>query len=390
VFNIVLLGVTSLCTDISSEMVYPLLPLFLASIGAGPAALGLIEGFAESLASLLKVFSGSLADKFGKRKGLTLAGYACSALGKVILAVATGWGMVFCARSVDRFGKGIRTAPRDALIAESAAEGKRGRAFGLHRAMDTAGAVIGVSAACVIIAGKNADYAKVFLLSVIPASIGVLLLLWLREPARDRRREREKAAISLRALPEKLKRFLAIAFVFSLGNSSNAFLLLRSSGPSRGLSGVLLLYLAYNVSYMVLSYPAGRLSDRLGRRRILTWGYTVYGCVYLGFAFFDPAQSSWIPWLLFTLYGAYSGLTDGVEKALVTDLAPGSVRAGAIGLHAMITGIALLPASVIAGLLWERCGPASPFILGGALGLGAAAGIAMLLRDGTSSPATAL
>ncbi len=389
-FNIILLGLTSLCTDISSEMVYPIIPLFLASVGAGPAALGLIEGFAESLASILKLFSGRIADSVGKRKGLTLAGYAASALGKLVLALATGWGTVLCARTVDRFGKGIRTAPRDAIIAESTDEKKRGRAFGLHRGMDTAGAVIGVCAAFVIIAGGSAGYRNVFFLSVFPALAGVVLLFWLREPPRDQRRERAKPVLRFRALPQNLRRFLGVAFIFSLGNSSNAFLLLRSSGPERGPAGVLLLYLAYNVSYMVLSYPAGRLSDRLGRRRILVWGYTVYGCVYFAFAFSDPAHSTWIPWILFTLYGAYSGLTDGVEKALVSDLAPPGVRAGAIGLHAMITGIGLLPASVIAGALWEGWGPAWPFILGGALGIGAAAGIARLVRDGTSAPVPAL
>jgi MFS family permease len=390
VFNIVLLGFTSLCTDISSEMVYPLIPLFLTSIGAGPAALGIIEGIAESLASLLKVFSGVLADRFGRRKGLTIAGYFSSALGKVILSLASGWGMVLFARSVDRFGKGIRTAPRDALIAESTPRETRGRAFGLHRGMDTAGAVIGVGIAYFILSGENRDYTRVFLLSVIPAFIGVALLFWLKETAQDGRKEASRPVLLWRLLPANLRIFLAVALVFSLGNSSNAFLLLRSSAPGDGPGRVLLLYMAYNISYMVWSYPAGWLSDRLGRKRILIAGYAVYGIVYLGFALVDPARSPWLPWLLFIFYGLYSGLTDGIEKALVSDLAPQNVRVTALGAHAMITGIGLLPASIIAGMLWEAWGPAAPFVLGGVLGLGAAAGIAMVVRDGTSSPQPAL
>jgi MFS family permease len=390
VFNIILLGFTSLFTDISSEMVYPLIPLFLASLGAGPAALGVIEGFAESLASLLKVFSGYISDRVGKRKGLTLAGYISSAFGKVILSLATGWGTVLVARTVDRIGKGIRTAPRDALIAESTVPGKRGRAFGLHRGMDTAGAVIGVGTAYLIIAGGGREYTRVFLLSIIPAFIGAALLFWLKEPSRVQAVKPARPVFRWHVLPKRLRLFLTVAMVFSLGNSSNAFLLLRSSGPGHGPGGVLLLYLAYNVSYMLLSYPAGRLSDMLGRKAILVCGYAMYGAVYLGFALFDPAQSAWLPWVLFPLYGVYSGLTDGVEKALVTDLAPQNVRVTAIGVHAMITGIGLLPASLLAGLLWEQWGPAAPFLFGGLLGLAAAAGLAVLLRGGTSTSPAAI
>ena len=389
-FNIILLGITSLLTDISSEMVYPLIPLFLTSIGAGPAALGLIEGIAESLASLLKVFSGYIADRIGKKKALTIAGYSFSATGKVMLALASGWGTVLAARSADRFGKGIRTAPRDALIAGSASKEKRGRAFGLHRGMDTAGAVIGVGAAYLLVAGGSRDYARVFLLSVIPALAGVAFLFWLREPARTAAANPVRPVLAWRILPENLRRFLAVALVFSLGNSSNAFLLLRASGTGHAPGDVLLYYLVYNISYMLLSYPAGRLSDRLGRKPVLVGGYTVYACVYVGFALFDPAQSPALAWILFALYGVYSGLTDGIEKALVADLAPQEIRGTAIGVHAMITGIGLFPASLVAGLLWSAWGPAAPFLLGGALGLVAACGIALFVRSGTSSSLPAL
>ena len=386
-FNIVLLGFTSLFTDISSEMVYPLIPLFLTSIGAGPAALGLIEGFAESLASLLKVFSGYIADRVGKRKGLTFAGYLCSAAGKVILSLATGWGTVLCARTVDRFGKGVRTAPRDALIADSTSQGVRGRAFGLHRGMDTAGAAIGVAAAYLLISRGNRGYTQVFLLAALPAFIGVALLAWVKEPPRVHGEDPARPVLRWNVLPKNLRIFLCIALVFSLGNSSNAFLLLRSSGAGHGPGAVLLLYLAYNVSYMLWSYPAGWLSDRLGRKLVLTCGYAIYGIVYFGFALFDPAESTWLPWILFTMYGVYSGLTDGVEKAFVTDVAPKDIRGTAVGVHATITGAGLLPASLLAGVLWELWNPAAPFILGGVMGLGAAGGIAMLVRDGTSPSA---
>ena len=387
VFNIVLLGFTSLCTDISSEMVYPLIPLFLTSLGAGPAALGLIEGFAESLASLLKVFSGYVADRAGERKALTIAGYLCSAAGKVILAVATGWGTVLCARTVDRFGKGVRTAPRDALIADSTPLPVRGRAFGLHRGMDTAGAAIGVSAAYLLIGGGKGGYAQVFMLAALPAFIGVALLFWVKEPPRVQAKDGERPVLRWRVLPKNLRVFLSIALLFSLGNSSNAFLLLRSSQAGHGPGDVLLLYLAYNVSYMLWSYPAGWLSDRLGRKLVLSCGYAIYGSVYFGFALLDPAESTWLPWILFTMYGLYSGLTDGVEKAFVTDVAPGSVRGTALGMHAMITGAGLLPASLLAGVLWEQWNPAAPFLLGGVLGFGAAGGIAMLVHGGTSPDA---
>jgi MFS family permease len=382
VFNVFLLGFTSLCTDISSEMVYPLIPLFLASTGAGPAALGLIEGLAESVAALLKVFSGSIADRAGKRKPMTIAGYTASAVGKVMLSLAGGWITVLCARTVDRAGKGIRTAPRDALIADSTAEEKRGRAFGLHRGMDTAGAVIGVGTAFAVITAGHSDYRSVFLLSVIPAFIGVALLFWLRESARAPHSTGTPPALRWRALPVNLRIFLGIALVFSLGNSSNTFLLLRSSEAGASPGSVLLLYLVYNISYMLWSYPAGWLSDRLGRTLVLICGYVIYGSVYLAFALLEVAGSAWLPWLLFALYGVYSGLTDGIEKALVADLAPQGLRASALGLHAMITAIGLFPASVLAGLLWQQWGSPAPFALGGILGLCAAAGIALLVREG--------
>lgn len=380
-FNIVLLGLTSLLTDIASEMVYPLVPFFLVStLGASPETLGVIEGIAESLASLLKVFSGYISDRLGRRKGLTIFGYAASAVGKITLAFASTWGMVFAARSLDRLGKGIRTAPRDALIAESAKPGSAGKAFGLHRAMDSAGAVIGVLFAYFIILGGAHDYTRVFLWSIVPAVLGVALLFRLADrPGRTPERT-HIPALRWKVLPKKLRGFLLIALLFTLGNSSNTFLLLRTSAAGYAMQDVLLLYLVYNLSYMVSSYPAGRVADILGHRGVLVVGYGFYGLVYFGFTLLSPSGAAWFPWILFFCYGLYSGLTDGVEKAFVSELAPGELRASAIGVHASIVGIGLLPASLLAGVLYQQCGPDAPFILGGLLGIVASAGIALTLK----------
>ena len=378
--NIILLGLTSLLTDISSEMVYPLLPFFLvSSLGASPAILGLIEGVAESLASLLKVVSGYISDRAGRRKPLTILGYAGSALGKLLLYLAGSWVVVFAARIVDRFGKGIRTAPRDALIAESSSSGRRGRAFGLHRAMDSAGAAIGVLLAFMLISAAPSDFRRVFLWSLIPAVLGVILLFFVRETRLQDHRTATIQRFRWRVLPAKLRAFLIISLLFSLGNSSNAFLLLRARALHVDPAQILLLYLVYNISYALFSYPAGRVSDVLGRKMVLVAGYILFAVVYFGFAFFVDPERSWITWALFILYGIFSAFTDGVEKALVSDLAPVEMRGTAIGLHATLVGIGLLPASLIAGQLWTQIGPEAALGLGGLTGFVAAIALALLL-----------
>ncbi len=376
--NIILLGLTSLFTDVASEMVYPLVPFFLTvRLGASPAVLGVIEGAAESVASLLKVVSGYLSDRLHDRKTLTIVGYACSALGKLLLALAAGWGMVLGGRVVDRVGKGIRTAPRDALVAESATDGRHGRAFGLHRALDSSGAVIGVALAYLFFTDHTGDYGRVFLWSVVPAVAAVALLFLVRESQSHGTAPLERALFRWRALPARLRWFLLITFVFTLGNSSNTFLLLRSKNLGYMPSTVILLYLAFNVVYALASYPAGWLSDHVGRKTLLVSGYAFYSAVYIGFAVLTPPQQALL-WGLFGLYGLYMGVTDGVEKALVTDLAPPAVRATAIGLHATIVGLGLFPASLVAGELWEHVSPAAVFYVGGAMGALAAAGLLLL------------
>ncbi|MCL6558803.1 MAG: MFS transporter [Firmicutes bacterium] len=370
--NIVILGLVSLLTDVSSEMVYPLLPLFLTGLGATPSIIGIIEGIAESLASLLKVYSGYIADKYRKRKRLTIIGYGTSVLNKVLLAAASSWAWVLCARVIDRFGKGIRTAPRDVLIAEAAKENEKGRAFGLHRAMDTLGAVIGVAIAFFLLQNYKGDYVSIFLISIVPAALGVLLLFFVKE--KDSGMKAAKS-ISLKwsLLDGRLKAYLIMAFLFTLGNSSNQFLLLRASNAKGGLGfdsqTVILLYLLYNVVYAVLSYPAGRLSDKIGRKYLLISGYFLYGAVYLGFALITRKE---YVWLLFAAYGLYIAAAEGVEKAFIADVAPEELKGTMLGLHATLVGIGLLPASFIAGVLWDVFNASAPFYFGAFMGFAAA------------------
>jgi MFS family permease len=382
-FNIIITGFTSLLTDISTEMVYPLIPLYLATLGAQPAVLGLIEGFAESTASILKVFSGTISDRLQRRKPLAILGYSGSTIGKLLLYLSQNWGMVFAGRMIDRIGKGIRVAPRDALIADCTTATTRGRAFGLHRALDTLGAVLGVLLAIYLTSrfGANLtppEFQRIFLLSLIPAFLGVVVLFFAREkkaalcaPAQLR--------ITWKSLTPKLRSFLIIITCFALGNSSNGFLLLRMKNIGWTTISVLLLYLIYNITYAIFSYPAGRLSDKIGRKRLLVIGYGIYGLVYSGFAFLKPESLPVLPYILFAVYGLFSALTEGQEKALVTDLAPEEQRATFIGLHSTLTGIGLLPASLIAGGLWSLFGPQAPFLFGSALGLIAALGLALFI-----------
>ncbi len=375
--NIVIVGLVSLFTDISSEMIYPLIPLYLTAVlGASPSILGVIEGIAESLASLLKIFSGRISDRFERRKAVAIAGYGLSALGKVLFVVATSWVGILWARIGDRFGKGIRTAPRDALIAESVGPEVRGKAFGFHRAMDTAGAVVGIIATYWLFTNYRGDYLLVFWLSLIPAALGVLCLFFATETGRGAAAAKQ-VVFSWRGLDKKLRYFIIITFLFNLGNSSNQFLLVRAGTSGFSPEQVILLYLLMNLTYFAISYPAGVISDIIGRRSLLVAGYALYGLVYLGFGF---ASFAWQFVALFAVYGLYTGVTDGIEKALLADIAPADQRATVYGLHAMAVGVALLPASLIAGLLWDVFGAAAPFWFGGVTGLLAAGAFWIGLR----------
>lgn len=373
--NVIILGLTSFLTDVSSEMVYPLLPLYLTTrLGASPAIIGVIEGIAESLSSLLKVFSGYVSDRVQRRKPLAILGYSSSTLGKLLLYLSTSWAWVLGGRIVDRFGKGVRTAPRDALIADGTEAGRRGQAYGLHRALDTAGAALGVILALIFMTAYRGNYKVVFLLSLIPAALGVGTLFF----AREIRGRAPTTSLSFRwsALPRRLQAFLIVVLLFTLGNSSNQFLLLRAQDLGFAPQIVLLLYLTYNVVYALFSYPAGRLSDIIGRKSLLVSGYLFYGLVYLGFAIVGGAS---LLWPLFAAYGLYIAFTEGVEKALVADIAPKELRATLIGLHATFVGIGLLPASFIAGALWNLFGAPAPFYFGSVMGLLAALGLWLVI-----------
>jgi len=375
--TVLILGFVSLLTDISSEMVYPLLALYLTStLGASPAIVGIIEGIAESLASLLKAYSGYVSDKVQRRKPLAIAGYGLATIGRLFLFFSTSWSWVLWGRVIDRFGKGVRTAPRDALIAEAADAGRLGHSFGLHRALDTLGAVIGIAIAYFLFTSTHGNYTRIFLYSMIPGVIGVLLLFSVKEKKPRLKPAKVHPLAGWRNLNPRLKAFFLVAFLFTLGNSSNQFLLLRAHNLGFKAADVILVYLLYNIVYALSAYPAGRLSDHIGRRTLLVCGYLFYGIVYLGFSM---ASAAWHVWGLFCFYGLYSGLTEGVEKALVAELCPVESKATMLGLHATLLGIGLLPASVIGGLLWRMVSPEATFSFGGAAGLLSALGMFLVV-----------
>lgn len=365
--NVVALGLVSLFQDISSEMIYPLLPIFLANVlGADKAVIGLIEGIAESTASLLKVFSGWLSDRSGRRKAWTVGGYSLSALVKPAVSLAAAWPFVLAVRFLDRVGKGVRTAPRDALLAASTPAESRGRSFGLHRAMDTAGAVAGPLLAFALLPVFSGNYRPVFALTLMPGLISVSLLLFL---VRERRveappEERQGLQISLAPFDRQFRLFLLAVVVFTLGNSSDAFLLLRADAMGISSAQIPLLWLVFNVVYALASTPAGALSDRVGRRAVIIGGYAVFALVYLGFA---SAATAWHIWLLFAAYGLYYGLTEGVQRAYAADLVPAHLRGTAFGVYHTLTGLALFPASVVAGWLWQNVSVPAPFFYGAAM-----------------------
>jgi MFS family permease len=377
--NVVLTGFTSFFTDVSSEMIYPLLQAFVRFILAGRRtllgpALGIIEGVAESSASLLRVFSGYYSDRIQKRKLPAIVGYGASFVAKGLLLLGSlGWYFVLISRFVDRVGKGIRTAPRDALISESTSAGYQGKAFGFQRGMDFAGATLGALAAF-FLARRFLDPATgnleslgafytVFLLSLIPAAAGVLFLLFLREKGGGGGDRGPRPNLDIRGYSRNLKLFFVAQGIFTLGNSSNQFLLLRSMDLGFALSTVILMYLAFNLTTTLLSTAFGSLSDRLGRRRVLMAGYGLYGIVYLAFGFI-PSNAGFLLWGFWPLYGVYYAMTEGIEKAFVSDIAPKGSKATALGLYHTIVGVGLLPASILAGLLFSLA-PAAPFVFGG-------------------------
>jgi MFS family permease len=396
--NVLLTGFTSFFTDISSEMIYPLLQSFVQSLLRGQQALvgpvlGIIEGTAESTASLLKVLSGYRSDRTRKRKPLVISGYSLSMVSKLIY-LASIWPAVLAARFLDRVGKGIRTAPRDALIAESAGAGSNGKAFGFQRAMDFAGAFLGTVIAYFLIrnlfpgAGSMRDpklFSPIFLIAVLPALMGVLFLFFLREKDREEGDAAKEARPGLGpgSLSLGLKIFLVSQLCFTLGNSSNQFLLLRSGALGYALPEVLLMYILFNLTSSLLSTFFGSLSDRIGRKTVLLFGYGIYAAVYLAFGFITPGTAPLL-WAFWPIYGVYYALTEGVEKAFVSDMAPKESKATVLGLYNTVVGIGLLPANVIAGFLF-RLRPWAPFMFGGGMAWAAMLILGFFVRETGSS-----
>jgi MFS family permease len=371
--NVLVLGLVSFFTDISSEMIYPLVPIFLTSVlGAPMGIVGVVEGITEGTASVLRGPSGWFSDRIGRRKPLVFAGYGVSSLGKVLLAAAYVWPMVLLARFVDRVGKAVRTPARDALIAESAEAKHRGRAFGFHRALDTLGATVGPLLGLLILWAVKEEHMRwVFLAAFVPAALGVLLINLVKE--KQSRSEGtpvipsiKRPLFSLAGTSATYKRFLLISVVFALGNSSAVFLLLRAKDLGMSTTLVVLVYVFFNAVYALLSMPFGILSDRIGRRAVVMAGFVVFGAAYLGMGF---ASSQMHVWALFGVYGIYMAMTEGVARAFVSDLVPRETRATAIGAYTMVIGIVAFLSSLMAGLLWDHVGVAAPFLVGGSTAL---------------------
>lgn len=393
------LGIVSFLTDVSSEMLVPIVPQFLRFVLGVPAEIiGTIEGIAESTASVLRVYAGYLADKFGRPKLLAVIGYGLSAASKPFYYVSNSWHSVLGIRFADRFGKGIRSAPRDVLIADTTDEESRGRAFGFHRAMDTAGAALGPLIVVLLVwlaigralpeaLGKeyrHSVYNLVFIAAAVPAVLGWIVLTAF-VPERRREEKARRPEIKLSALDTRFKVFLAIVTLFAIGNSSDAFLVLRATSKvSEGGVGMpflsfLWVYVSFNALSALISLRSGIISDRVGRRPVIIAGWLVFAVVYFAMARISTPAGVWV-WLI--VYGAYYGMTEGMVRAYAVDLAPAHLRGTAVGAYFTFTGVALFPASLIAGFLWDKIGASAPFYYGSATALTSAVMLALLIRPG--------
>lgn len=396
--NVVTIGLVSLLNDASSEIIYPLLPIFLSlTLGASPGIVGIIEGAAESVSSLLKLFAGYFSDRRGKRKGFVVLGYALAGFARPLLAFATSWYQVLAIRLTDRVGKGIRGAPRDAMIADSAGVGERGLAYGFHRAMDNVGAVIGplIGYLLVLLFAENrksptaSDFTQIFLFASIPAVAAVLVAaFFVRETSRktevtqlevgELKASAPGPRLSLAGFDRNFKVFLAIIALFTLSNSSDAFLLLRAQSAGVATEVIPILWAVLHVSKVLSSLIGGDLSDRLGRKRLIVSGWILYAAVYAGFAFATQQVSIWI---LFLIYGIYFGLAEGAEKALVADLVKSEQRGTAFGLYNLAFGITVFPASLLMGTIWSLWGAAPAFLTSAIMGTIAALLMLVLVKS---------
>jgi MFS family permease len=378
--NVRSLGWVSLFNDIASEMIYPLLPLFLNTVlGAGVIFIGLIEGIAESVSSFVKFFSGWVSDRFQKRKGLVFFGYLIASITRPFIGLATSIYQVLFLRFFDRVGKGMRSSPRDALLSESCREEERGKAFGFQRAMDHAGAMIGPLIASLLMAVFTENLRTVFLLAFIP-SLFCLWVLW--QGVTDIKKEQLSISpppkLNWKGWDRRFKYFLLIITLFTLGNSSDAFLLLRAKDLGIDVISIPILWFLFHLSKTVCSIPGGALSDRIGRRKVMILAWTIYGLVYLGFAF---ASKAYHIWLLFLLYGVFYGLSEGTEKAWVADLVEESKRGTAYGAYHFSIGMTALPASLLMGFIWKAIGVQWAFSFGAIMAFLAALSAIILMGE---------
>lgn len=361
--NVFVAGLVSFFMDVSSEMIYPLVPLFLANIlGVNKSVIGLIEGIAESTASLLKVFSGWFSDRIGNRKWLMVTGYGISTLSRPIVALATGWHHVMGSRFMDRFGKGVRTAPRDAIIAESTDRAFLGRAFSFHRSLDTMGAVVGPALAFFFLGIFSNNYRTVFWLSMIPGAIAVLLIIFfIKEKKKALSAQSERPKLTLRHFDWRFKFFVLIATIFAIGNSSDVFLILRAQQIGIPTVMIPLVYLLFNLIYSLSAIPAGIAADIFGRKRVILLGFMLFAVLYYGFAI---AGNTTAIWVLFGFYGLFMGLTEGIQKAFLATIIPPDFKATAFGVYNTAVGLAMFPASLIGGWLWDHVSPSATFYYG--------------------------
>lgn len=361
--NVFIAGLVSFFMDVSSEMIYPLVPLFLANVlGVNKSVIGLIEGIAESTASLLKVFSGWFSDRIGNRKWLMAAGYSISTLSRPIVSLATGWQHILGSRFMDRFGKGVRTAPRDAIIAESSEKTHLGRAFGFHRSMDTMGAVVGPALAFLLLGLFSNNYRMVFWLSIIPGTIAVLLIIFfITEKKKALLPHSERPKLTFKHFDWRFKFFVAITTLFAIGNSSDVFLILRAQQVGIPTLMIPVVYLVFNLVYSLSAIPAGIAADRFGRKRVILLGFILFAVLYYGFAI---AKDTTAIWVLFGFYGLFMGLTEGIQKAFLATIIPPDFKATAFGVYNTAVGIAMFPASLIGGWLWDHVSPSATFYFG--------------------------
>jgi MFS family permease len=361
--NVFVAGLVSFFMDVSSEMIYPLVPLFLANVlGVNKSVIGLIEGVAESTASLLKVFSGWFSDRIGNRKWLMASGYGISTLSRPIVALATGWHRVMGSRFMDRFGKGVRTAPRDAIIAESSESAFLGRAFSFHRSLDTMGAVVGPALAFLFLGIFSNNYRTVFWLSMIPGAVAVLLIIFfITEKKKVSAAHSERPKLTLKLFDWRFKFFVLIAALFAIGNSSDVFLILRAQQIGIPALMIPIVYLLFNLIYSLSAIPAGIAADRFGRKRVILLGFGLFAVLYYGFAI---AGNTTTIWVLFGFYGLFMGLTEGIQKAFLATIIPSDFKATAFGVYNTAVGLAMLPASLIGGWLWDHVSPAAIFYYG--------------------------